>query len=228
MGIKNWPEDERPREKLLRLGPSALSAAEILAIILHTGSRKKNAVSMARDLLKRFGGITGLGFATDAELLSVPGIGPAKVTQLRAARLYGGLIYKDKAKESPILGDPDSISKLVGSYIQDPGREEFWVLMLDKQNRLIEMMPICMGTLNKSKVYPREVIKPALNHQAVKVIFAHNHPSGDTMPSENDLVVTKRLVMACRAVGIEVVDHGVVGKGGYFSFRERGLLKNEV
>ncbi len=224
MTIKNWPQDERPREKLLKLGPQALSDAELLAIFLRTGNNGQSAVDLARGLLSRFNGLGGLYAASDAELLSTSGIGPAKVAQIRAAIQLSGRHFAEKAKLAPTLSNPEMVCKLLRCFIEDAGCEEFWGLMLDNKKRLIEKIRLGVGTVNKSEIYPREIIKAAINHGAVKIIFAHNHPSGDTAPSENDKTVTEKLIKACRSVDIEILDHVIIGKNDYFSFAQHELL----
>jgi len=225
MGINHWDEAERPRERLLRLGLSALTPAEVVAIILLTGNHEKSAVDLGRELLERFRGIEGICSATDSELLEVTGIGPAKVAQLRATVGFSILRNVEKAKVSPQLCQSRQVYELVKCYISDAAREEFCGVMLNEQRRLIEIVPLAKGTVNKGLVYPREVVKAALRCGAANIILAHNHPSGDTAPSSKDKTITREIVSACSSVEINVLDHIIIGAGGYFSFQKSGLLK---
>jgi len=224
MPITDWPQAERPREKLLERGPEALSDAELLAIFLRTGVAGKTAVDVARDLLSEFGGLRPLLAAEREDLCATPGLGNAKYAQLMAALEIG----RRHLGESLSRGTALSSSRETRSYLQaclrDRSYEVFCALYLDNRHRVIAFQELFQGTLNGTAVYPREVVKHALRHNAAAVIFAHNHPSGVAEPSRADEVLTTRLKEALALVDIQVLDHVVVGDGEMVSFSERGLL----
>jgi DNA repair protein RadC len=228
MAIADWPEGERPREKLLRQGPQALSDAELLAIFLRVGVRGRSAVDVARDLLKTHGSLNTLFAATDRALGSTPGIGPAKTAQLRAAFELASRALKERIPAGKALSSPQAVRDTLQDYLRlslgGREREVFVAVLLDAQNRLIRVEELFEGTLTQTSVYPREVVKTALQHNARSVILAHNHPSGIAEPSQADQVLTETLKRALRLVDIEVLDHFVIGKGAALSFAERGLL----
>ncbi len=224
MGIKDWDKNERPRERLLQKGPNALTPAEMLAIILRTGNHQKSAVDLGLDLLQRFGGIERLCAASDQELQEVPGIGPAKTAQIRAAIGFSNLRTIEKAKGSPQLCDPQAVFELVKCYIANSGREEFWCVMLNQRKRLIEVSKISSGSATKNPVNLQTFVKLIIKHNAVNLILAHNHPSGNPTPSPEDKNVTRKLIELCRPLEIEILDHLIIGGASYFSFQQAGLI----
>jgi DNA repair protein RadC len=226
MAITDWPEGERPRERLLALGPEALSDAELLAIYLRVGVRGKSAVDLARDLLQRFDG--RLGALVDArleELASVSGIGMAKAAQLKASfELARRALTQDMAARDA-LSSPGRVRDWLRLKLASRPHEVFMALWLDAQNRLIRADELFTGTLTQTSVYPREVVKAALAHNAAAVILAHNHPSGIAEPSTADQALTGNLKTALAMVDVKLLDHFIVaGNTTPLSFAERGLL----
>lgn len=224
MPITDWPQAERPREKLLERGPEALSDAELLAIFLRTGVAGKTAVDVARGLLTEFGGLRPLLAAEREDLCATPGLGAAKYAQLMAALEIGRRHLGETLNRGTALGSSRDTRSYLQACLRDRSYEVFCVLYLDNRHRIIAFEELFQGTLNGTAVYPREVIKHALRHNAAAVIFAHNHPSGAAEPSRADEVLTLRLKEALALVDIQVLDHIVVGDGEMVSFSERGLL----
>lgn len=225
MTIKDWSEAERPRERLLRQGVEALSPAELLAIFLRVGIRGKSAVDLAQDLLARFdGSLMRLSQAGADELSAIPGMGPAKSAQLMATLELARRALGEPLRCRDALGSPGAVKNWLRLRLGGLTREVFMVLLLDAQNRLIEARELFQGTLTQANVYPREVVKLALAHNAAAVIFAHNHPSGTSDPSRADEVLTQALKQALALVDIRVLDHLVVTQSDCCSFAERGWL----
>ncbi|HUP91282.1 MAG TPA: DNA repair protein RadC [Solimonas sp.] len=224
MAINQWPADERPREKLLARGSAALSDAELLAIFLRTGIPGKSALDLARDLLARFGGLRALLKAPLVEFAEAKGLGPAKYAQLQAALEIARRHLGETLKAADSLQNPRAASDYLVARLRDLGQEVFGALFLDSQHQVIVFEELARGTLDGAAVYPREVVKSALRHNAAAVIFAHNHPSGVAEPSAADRTLTDRLKAALAQVDIRVLDHFVVGEGKPTSFAERGWL----
>jgi len=224
MAIRGWPESERPREKLLRDGPGALSEAELLAIVLRSGVRGKSALALARELLLEFGGVRGLLKAGRQQICAVSGLGPGKFAQIQAGvELSRRQLAEGLQREGP-LTSPGEVRDYLGARLRDLPYEVFCCLYLDNRNRLIGMEELFRGTIDGASVYPREVVRQALAHNAAAVILAHNHPSGVAEPSQADEAITHRLKNALALVDIRVLDHLVIGDGSAVSFAERGLL----
>ncbi|MCX2524987.1 RadC family protein [Larsenimonas rhizosphaerae] len=224
MGICHWPEGERPREKLIGLGPEALSDAELLAIFLRVGVKGRSAVDLARDLLNEFGGLRPLLGADQARFCQAHGLGIAKYVQLQAAlelsrRHLETLLVRGDALTSPML-----VKRFLSAHLRDLGHEVFAALFLDTQHRVLRFEKLFTGSLSSASVYPREVAKRALALHAGAVIFAHNHPSGVAEPSQADRDVTRHLSDALALLDIRVLDHFVIGEGEVVSFSERGWL----
>jgi DNA repair protein RadC len=227
MAITDWPEGERPRERLLALGPQALSDAELLAIYLRVGVRGKSAVDVARELLSAFDGRLGaLAEAPLAELARVPGIGTAKAAQLKASfELARRALAQDIAAKETVFSAPGMVRDWLRLKLAAQPHEIFMALWLDAQNRLIKADELFSGTLTQTSVYPREVVKAALSHNAAAVILAHNHPSGVAEPSRADEALTRSLKEALALVDVNLLDHFIVaGNQRPLSFAERGLL----
>jgi len=224
MAITDWPELERPREKLLERGPEALSDAELLAIFLRTGVPGKTAVDVARDLLSRFGGLRELLAASPDELCQAPGIGEAKYVQLQAGLEMGRRYLAERLVRGESLSSTADTRQFLQAQLRDRQNEVFCVLFLDNRHRVLVFEELFQGTLNGTAVYPREVVKQALKYNAAAVILAHNHPSGVAEPSRADEQLTSRLKEALALVDIRLLDHLVVGDGEMVSFSERGLL----
>ncbi len=224
MAITDWPVDDRPREKLLAKGPDALSDAELLAIFLRTGVSGKSAVDLARDLLQRFGSLSALCAAGEQDLCLSTGVGQAKFVQLQAVLEMARRALKEKITNGSALNSPVAVREYLRLKLQALPHEVFVTLFLDAQNRVIEIEELFRGTLTQTSVYPREVVKRALHHNAGAVIFAHNHPSGVAEPSHADETLTQALKQALALVDVRVLDHFIVAGGGVVSFAERGLL----
>jgi DNA repair protein RadC len=224
MSIRHWPEGERPREKLLERGSQALSDAELLAIFLRTGVAGKSAVDMARELIARFGGLRALLRADQAQFCAAKGLGQAKFVQLQAVLEIARRHLAEALAEPAGLRDPAQAETFLRARLRDLDHEAFAALFLDTQNRVQAFEVLASGTLNAASVYPREVVKSASRHNAVALIFAHNHLSGVADPSEADRSLTRRLKDALALVDIRVLDHFVVGEGEPVSFAERGWL----
>lgn len=222
--IPDWPEDERPRERLIKFGADKLSDAEILAILLRVGNHDTTAIDLARKLLQEFGGFHGLDARSVAELCQVNGIGEAKAAQIKAALELGKRFFLESVRVKDKVEGSDDVYKIVSPHLKNLSHEIFKVLLLTSRNTLIAEKTLFEGSLMESIVSPREVIKEAINHAAAAVVFVHNHPSGNPEPSEEDKRVTKLLKAACQVVGVNVLDHVIVGDKGYFSFADSGLL----
>ncbi len=224
MAITDWPETERPREKLLARGPQALSDAELLAIFLRTGTAGKTAVDLARELLVRFGGLRPLLTADVEAMCDAPGLGPAKYAQLAAALEMGRRHLGEKLARGAALESTADTRRYLASRLRDLPYEVFCCLFLDNRHRVLGFEELFRGTLNGTAVYPREIVKRALSHNAAAVILVHNHPSGVAEPSRADETLTDRLKEALTLVDVRLLDHLVVGDGEMVSFSERGLL----
>jgi DNA repair protein RadC len=218
--IKDLPKIERPREKLMQYGPARLSNSELLAIILRSGKKGENVVDLSNKILKKFKA-ENLPAISFGELKTFPGLGPAKACEILACFELGKRLLKGKAAEFYLK--PEDVYKELRD-IRDHKKEHFVIFFLDSRNQEIRRDVISVGSLNASLVHPREVFEPAVKNLAAQVILAHNHPSGDTEPSENDLELNKRLVEAGKILGIEVIDHVIIAKNGYLSFKEKGIL----
>lgn len=224
MAITDWPEGERPRERLHQRGARALTEAELLAIFLRTGLPGKSAVDLGRDILGTFGSVGGLFAARPAELARVPGIGPAKSAQLAAVYELARRALEEGALGKDALTSPEAARTYLRHTLGPRPHEVFAAVWLDAQHRVIEFQELFEGTLTQTSVYPREVVKHALRRNAAAVIFAHNHPSGVAEPSQSDRSLTETLRRALDLVDVRVLDHFVVGHGAALSFAERGLL----
>jgi DNA repair protein RadC len=225
MAITDWPDDERPRVRLRKLGAAALSNAELLAIFLRVGVRGKSAVDLARELLAQFdGNLARLATAPLKELTKLSGIGPAKASQLAATLELARLALSGEMVQRDVLGSPESVRQWLRLKLGSLEHEVFAALWLDAQNRLIEYEELFRGTFTQTSVYPREVVKSVLGCNAACVLFAHNHPSGVAEPSRADEALTQALKQALRLVDIKLLDHFVISGNHAVSFAERGLL----
>lgn len=224
MSIREWPAQERPRERLLSLGAAALSDAELLAIFLRTGIAGRSAVDLARDLLGRFGGLRQLLEAPQAEFVQAPGLGDAKFSQLQAVLEMARRHLEAQLAVGEALTRPQLVGDFLRSKLRHQTREVFAVLLLDTQHRLIRYEELFYGTLDAASIYPRELVALVLKHQAAAVILAHNHPSGVAEPSQADIRITQRIQQALALIDVRVLDHLVIGAQAPVSFAERGLL----
>jgi DNA repair protein RadC len=221
MAIADWPETERPRERLLAQGAAALSDAELIAVMLRTGVRGLSAVDLGRELLGRFGGVGGL---LGADLKGVKGLGPAKRAQLQAALELARRSVGEDLRRMPALTSPGAVRDYLKLSLGRRPHEVFVCIWLDAQHRVTAYEESFRGTLTQTSVYPREIVKAALAANAAAVIFAHNHPSGAAEPSRADELLTRNLKEALALVDVKVLDHFIVAGGQALSFAERGLL----
>ncbi|MCW7538721.1 DNA repair protein RadC [Aquabacterium sp. A7-Y] len=224
MLLKELPLDARPREKMLALGPSALADAELLALLLRTGLQGLSVLQLAEQLLKGFGGISGLLHAGSDALKAVKGLGPAKRAELAAVLELARRALAEQLQTRPAFEAPEQVKHYLRLQLGARPHEVFAALFLDAQNRLLALEELFRGTLTQTSVYPREVLKRALAHNAAAVILAHNHPSGHAEPSKADEYLTRTLQTALSLIDVKVLDHVVVGRGEAVSFAERGLL----
>ena len=225
MAISDWPKAERPRERLLEQGAAVLSDAELLAIFLRVGRRGKSAVDLARELIGRFGSLNRLFAASQAEFSTIPGMGPAKFAQLQAVIEMSRRALGEEMKGGDALTSPATVRDYLKLCLCGLAHEVFFALWLDSQNRLIVGEELFRGTLTQTSVYPREVVKRALWHNAAAVVLAHNHPSGVSEPSPADQSLTRELKQALALIDVRVLDHFIVaGQCQPLSFAERGLL----
>lgn len=224
--IKDWPEEDRPREKLLDKGAEALTDAELLAILLRTGnaSTAESALDQARFLLEQFDGLKGIDGASIRELEAIKGIGPAKTAQLKAGLEIGRRMGQEKWEVGRSLRSSEEVYRHFRERLAKEKREIFYVVLLTNKNRKIREVKVSEGSLTASLVHPREVYNPVIRESAAAVIFVHNHPSGDPAPSPEDLEITRRLKEVGEVMGIRVLDHIVIGHDRYFSFSDRGIL----
>ena len=223
--IHDLPVSERPRERLQKYGSEALSAQEILALILGRGIAGESVMVTAQRLLSRFGNLKAIAAASLEELSQVRGIGIAKASQIKAAsELANRLEGHSEASPKPVLKMPENVVDLVKGSLKGKKREHFLVISLDTRSRLIKVSELSVGSLDSSIVHPREAFKEAISASAASIIFAHNHPSGDTTPSEDDIKLTKRLADAGELMGIEVLDHVIVCDRSYLSLKREGLF----
>ncbi|MCS6787326.1 MAG: DNA repair protein RadC [Thiobacillaceae bacterium] len=224
MAITDWPEGERPREKLLARGPQALSDAELLAIFLRVGAKGKSAVALGRELLTHFGSLNRLFAAPLSEFTRFGGLGPAKYAQLQAVLEMARRALAERMRSGALLDSPAAVRDYLRLSLAGLPHEVFTAVFLDAQNRVIAVEELFRGTLTQTSVYPREVVKRALAHNAGGVILAHNHPSGLAEPSQADRWLTEQLKHALALVDVRVLDHFVVAGTQCLSFAERGWL----
>lgn len=222
--IPDWPEDERPRERLLKHGTDALSEAELLAIVLRTGDGKSSAVDLARHVLNQYDGLRGVDAQSIEELLSIKGIGLAKAAQIKAALELAKRLVAQKWRVQDRITKSEDIYHLLHLRMRDLSQEEFRVLFLTGRHELITEKKLFEGTLMESVVSPREIILTAVQNSAAAIVLLHNHPSGDPSPSVQDKLVTEKIIKACEYVDIHVLDHVIIGKDSYFSFADKGLI----
>lgn len=223
-GIAQWPETERPRERLLAQGSQALTDAQLLAILLRVGRHRCSAVQVGMDILDRLGGVAGLAHCGIEELCAVPGVGTAKAAQLKAALELGKRALAGPLTKGTKITSTRELFTHYHPALRDLRHEIFKVVLLDAKHAILRDATVSAGSLTLSIVHPREVFTLAVKESAAAVIFLHNHPSGDPTPSQEDRVLTARLVSAGQLLGIQVLDHLVVGDGTYVSFADQGWL----
>lgn len=225
MKIKNWPEKERPRERLINYGPESLSNAQLLAIILRTGSGKKGVLDLSIGLLERFETLRDIDSASISDLLSIDGLGIAKIAQIKAAFELGKRLMAESFENMPVFSSAQAVFSYLAPKIKNLKKEVFLCLLLDSKNRLMKEVRVSEGTLNRSLIHPREAFREAVREAAQSVIFVHNHPSGDPSPSKDDITVTERLRNAGEIIGIDVLDHIIIGDGRFVSLKDIFMIK---
>jgi DNA repair protein RadC len=222
--IKDWPEDERPREKLLSRGVDALSDAELLAILIRSGTGSYTAVDLGKSIIAKYRTLRTVSTLTAGELMRVDGIGQAKAVELLAAFEIGRRVQKPSEETKLVIHSPEDVAKVMSPRLRERATEAFFVLLLDSMNGLKKEIELSTGTLNASLVHPREVFKEAIDHRAASVIVVHNHPSGNREPSREDIEITRQLVETGKVIGIPLHDHVIIAGDSYTSFAERALL----
>lgn len=224
MSISDWPLQQRPRERLIREGPQALSDAELLAVFLRVGVTGKSAVDLARDMIQHFGSLSRLFGVPLSDFSVIKGLGPAKFAQLQAVFELARRALGEELQSGVLLNAPKTVKEYLQLTLGNKDHEAFLVLFLDAQNRLLASEEMFRGTLTRASVYPREVVKAALAHNAAGVILAHNHPSGVAEPSQADDALTQALQCALTLIDVRVLDHFVVAGSHVYSFAEHGRL----
>jgi DNA repair protein RadC len=224
MSITDWPEQERPREKLLNKGASSLSDAELLAIFLRTGTQGVTAVDLSRSLLKQFGSLSSLMHADQTEFCKGHGLGTAKYAQLQAVLEMARRYLHENISKKSVMNNPDDTKRFLKSKLAHQQREVFACLYLDSKHQVIDYKELFFGTIDGASVHPREVVKSTLNHNAAAVIFAHNHPSGNPEPSQADINITRQLTDALSLIDVRVLDHLIIGNGDAVSLAELGHI----
>ncbi|NKB76825.1 MAG: DNA repair protein RadC [Gammaproteobacteria bacterium] len=222
--ISHWPSAERPREKLLTSGADSLSDAELLAIFIRTGVQGKTAVDIGRDLISRFGSLRQVLISDQQSLCSNNGLGPAKYALIQAALEIGKRYLDQKLKHQGTLSSAKQAVDFLTHKLRDQQREVFAIVYLDNRHQVIHYDELFFGTINGATVYPREVVKSVLHHNAAAIIIAHNHPSGVSEPSHADNTITQKLVKALELVDVKLLDHLIIGDGEYVSLADRGVL----
>lgn len=224
IGIRDFPVNDRPRERLEALGENALSDAELLAILLRVGVEGSSAIDLARKLINQFDGLRGLHTASFIDLCEVKGIGKAKAAQIKAAIELGYRQSQEEEKIIPALSKPEAVNKLMEHLLAQKNQEELWVLALNTRNRLITKKQLYIGTVNHSSVRLAEIFEVPIKSHAAAIIVVHNHPSGNPQPSTEDLCFTEELVKAGNLLNIKVLDHIIIAKNGYSSIRQHGKV----
>lgn len=224
MSIRDWPTQERPREKLLEGGPQSLSEAELLAVLIQTGTRGHSALDVARSLLAEFGSLRGLLTADRERVCAARGLGPSRFVTLQAALELARRHYQELMMTGSTLSNPGATRDFLRMKLRDLPHEVFCCVYVDNRNRVIAFEELFRGTIDGASVHPREVVKKALGRNAAALILAHNHPSGVADPSQADELITRRLKQALNLVDIRLIDHVIVADGTCTSFAERGLL----
>ncbi|AZG34148.1 MULTISPECIES: RadC family protein [Shewanella] len=224
MGIKDWPQGEGPRDKLLLKGAGHLSDAELLAVLLRNGLAGQNAVDLAREMISQFGGLRSLLSASKSQVCKLAGVGPVKYAQLQAAAEISKRIAHENLQRGQILTNPDLTRDYLMRQLGDRSYEVFALLLLDTQHRVIQFVELFRGTIDSASVYPREVVSLVLEKKAAAVIVCHNHPSGIAEPSQADRRITERIKNALATIDVSLLDHMVVGDQEIVSFAERGWI----
>ncbi len=222
--IKEMPTNERPRERFLHYGREALSNKELLAIILRTGTQSMNVLDMSTEILKRFDSIRAINACSVKDLTSIRGLGPTKAIQVLSALELGKRLYEEQFNKNDMLNSPEVVYAFMRPKVEMEEQENFYVLYLDTKAKLIKAVKLFVGTLSSAIVHPREIFKHAVKLSAASLIIVHNHPSGDPNPSHSDIDITKMIEKNGHLMDIQLMDHIIVGKGKYYSFKEHGKM----
>lgn len=222
--LRDLPHEERPRERMMHYGAESLSQAELLAILLRTGTRRESAIHIAQQMLGKIGGLRGLVDLSIEELTEINGIGPAKAIQLKAGIELGRRLANSRFTMPVIIRSPQDAAEILTEQLRYLQKEHFVCLFLNTKNHVIGQETLSMGSLNASIVHPREVFRAAIKCSSASIICAHNHPSGDPTPSPEDISLTSRLLKTGEIVGIEVLDHLIIGDNGFVSLKEKGHM----
>ncbi|MDQ0196770.1 RadC family protein [Paenibacillus wynnii] len=222
--LRDLPHEERPRERMMQYGAESLSQAELLAILLRTGTHRESAIGIAQRMLSQVGGLRQLADLSIKELTSIKGIGPAKAIQLKAGIELGRRMSNSRLNQPVIIRSPYDAADILTEQLRYLQKEHFVCLFLNTKNHVIAQETLSMGSLNASIVHPREVFRAAIKCSSASIICAHNHPSGDPTPSPEDISLTSRLLQAGEIVGIDVLDHLIIGDSGFVSMKEKGLM----
>lgn len=223
--LKHWPEKERPRERLLQQGAESLSDAELLAVVLRNGRKGQDVLALSRQMIENFGGLRGLGSGTASDFEKIKGLGPAKISSLLAMGEIARRQLREGIFKRDLIRDPESVLIYLKRVLQDRKVEVFKVLFLNKGNAVISEETISTGTVDEAHVHPREIVRKALEYYATGLILVHNHPSGRTEPSQEDMHITRKIKTACEFVSVKVLDHIIIGGDHYYSFREHGMME---
>jgi DNA repair protein RadC len=223
--IQHLPESERPRERLIRHGAEILSTAELIAIVLGSGTRAIPVLQLSQELVAKFGSLNRLAEATTEELCQIPGIGPAKALQLKACFTLGSRMTRQTIPPKYKIDSPLHAYHLVKEEMEQKKSEELMSILLDSKNQVICRQIVAIGTLTQTLIHPREVFYSAIRHKASSIILVHNHPSGDPTPSKQDLEATKRILEAGKVIGISLSDHLIIGDSRYISLKQLGIIE---
>lgn len=224
ISVKALPPEDRPRERLYRIGPADLSLPELLAIVLGRGSKEGSALDLAYRLLENFGDIVVLGRASVDELTNVPGIGFVRACQIAAAVEVGKRFSRASATRGVSVSGPSEVATLFMDEMKHYDKEHFKAALLNTKNQILKVVTVSIGSLNASVVHPREILKPAISASAASIILVHNHPTGDPAPSKEDVEFTRRFAKCGELIGIQLLDHVIIGSGGYRSLKEAGVF----
>jgi len=222
--LHDLPKEERPRERLKKVGVDNLSLTELLALVIERGKKGENVLNIAQNLISHFGNLENIKKASIEELCQVKGIGFATACKLKAVFKLGEKAQTKPTKYGQKIESPKDVFELLKNDLGDKKKEHFKILSLDSRNKLISIDDVSVGTINANLVHPREVFKTAIQHLAVSIILVHNHPSGDPEPSEDDLEITKRITEAGKLIGINVLDHIIITRTKFFSFKDKKLI----
>lgn len=224
-GIKNWPKDDRPREKLLKYGEQSLSNTELLAIIIRTGIPNKGAFDISRELLQKFKTLRSINGLEPSELRKINGLSDAKICQIKAAIELGKRLISEEKIILGTIKSSNQLAEVLMPLMRDLTREAFKIVLLNKQNQVTNIIDIAQGTIDRVSPSVREILQITLSNHAPAVLVAHNHPSGDVLPSESDKILTRDLIIAASSMELRVFDHLIIGENKYYSFADEGLIE---